>query len=570
MSKIWRCPECETVNQGDKCIVCGYDNSKFNPSVPESQKPLLNLEQSSKPKVVQDSLKTQEQCGMINSQTSKPNKVGKIIAIASIAVAALTICFFANSIIQKNESTNSPIPDLSLVSSNDVSEISNDTTVVSTSGESVKESITESSQNEEKMSCVPNLVGLSKADAIDAIEGAGLTYEIKIVRSESTEKGTVISQNIPKESKVPTEYKITLEIGAGKKIVVPTVFNQHISEAKSVLDSAGVKYDIEYAANNDTFKDFVFKQSTEYEQEIFEDEIVTLWVNSSGETSEKIPPYSGMTVDDYTAELKRLGLPYQVLMCPTENVLEGYVVSISGGNVGEYYCGIHVITIYEAFNPNNETTTVTSDEKFVEVQGYKISTELKELTLCGPNKEHASGGLYNDPGEYDIGDGGKYYRFSEPITDISFLKEFKNLVKLEIDLMNIPDISYINELTTLKELWLFSNNISNIDGISRLSNLEWLYIWEPSVSDINELSKLATLRRLEIKGCQIYDLKAVSSLTELTYLNIYDTPVSDISAIVSLTKLEYLDLTDNYKLKKSDVNEIQNALPNCVVSFINR
>lgn len=554
MSKIWRCPECETVNQGDKCIVCGYDNSEFNPSVSESQKPLLNLEQTSKPKVVQDSLKTQEQCGMINSQTSKPNKVGKIIAIASIAVAALIICFFANSIIQKKESTNSPIPDLSLVSSNVVSEITNDTTVVSTSGESVKESISESSQNSEKMSCVPNLVGLSKADAIDAIEGAGLTYEIKIVRSESTEKGTVISQNIPKESKVPTEYKITLEIGAGKKIVVPTVFNQHISEAKSVLDSAGVKYDIEYSANNDTFKDFVFKQSTEYEQEIFEDEVVTLWVNSSGETSEKIPPYSGMTVDDYTAELKRLGLPYQVLMCPTEDILPGYVVSISGSSVGSYYNGIHAITVYEAFNPDD--ISETSVEEFIVIKGNKYSTKLSELDLSGiyltnedikdlskmTNLKSLKLGGYEDFAE---GSNDLIESKCTPISDISVLSNLKNLTRLDLSWNEISDLTPLKKLTKLTYLNLSNNQIKDIAPLKELNNLNELNLNYNQIENINELGSLTKLTHLDIVYNQIKDIDPLKGLTNLTYLNLFFNQVSDISSLSYLVNLRELNLETN-------------------------
>ena len=30
MSKIWRCPECETINQDRKCVVCGHVNPDYD------------------------------------------------------------------------------------------------------------------------------------------------------------------------------------------------------------------------------------------------------------------------------------------------------------------------------------------------------------------------------------------------------------------------------------------------------------------------------------------------------------------------------------------------------------
>jgi len=343
MSKIWHCPRCGNINQDDKCVSCGCS------------KPSLDVElQQTSP----------QQDNKQEDNSSSPRKSIAIIVLIFVIVLVLGFVTVFIPKYHKKAKLLESLPDITsittiefelttkfpnpvTVTNADESDTSNET---SFSPENAMSSEL-SKKNEETMTQInimPNLVGSGKDEAVSKIKSYGLTYKLVYEASNYNSKGSVISQNIPANENVSDGSEVILTIGGGKQIEVPLVLNIHIDEAKVILDNAGVKYDIKYGENEDLYKDFVYKQSTEYGQKVFEDEIVTIYVNSIGDISARIPGYYGVSVEDYTGELKRCGIPYQVLMCPTDKVLEGYVVSISGGEAGEYYTGIHLLTVYQA------------------------------------------------------------------------------------------------------------------------------------------------------------------------------------------------------------------------------
>ena len=73
------------------------------------------------------------------------------------------------------------------------------------------------------------------------------------------------------------------------------------------------------------------------------------------------------------------------------------------------------------------------------------------------------------------------------ITDVSSLRELKNLVYLELSGTSISDVSALAELTNLKTLYLYNTPISDVSALAELANLETLELQNTAVSDLSPL-----------------------------------------------------------------------------------
>lgn len=100
MSKIWRCPECETLNQGSKCVICGYEppnkssNNEFYSDT--EQQPIINLFGQDSLKSVDNSI---ENISIHNDNQKvdlKPRSGSlikkSVIAAAVIGVLCVVLC----------------------------------------------------------------------------------------------------------------------------------------------------------------------------------------------------------------------------------------------------------------------------------------------------------------------------------------------------------------------------------------------------------------------------------------------------------------------------------------------
>jgi len=89
---------------------------------------------------------------------------------------------------------------------------------------------------------VPQVVGLSQAEAVDAIEGAGLKVDSFPVASQRP-RGTVVSQLPAAGTKVPprSQVRINISLGPGprQQTAVPDVTGQAEAEARRALAQAG-------------------------------------------------------------------------------------------------------------------------------------------------------------------------------------------------------------------------------------------------------------------------------------------------------------------------------------------
>ena len=131
------------------------------------------------------------------------------------------------------------------------------------------------------------------------------------------------------------------------------------------------------------------------------------------------------------------------------------------------------------------------------------------------------------------------------MTDLSALKEMKNLEYLSIEYGNLTTLSGIDSLGKIKSLYICKSELSDISAVSGLSRLEYLQLDSNRISDISPLSELTGLESLYLMGNSISDISPLSNLTGLKSLNLNDNSISDISALSGLTKMGILHLRNN-------------------------
>ena len=122
----------------------------------------------------------------------------------------------------------------------------------------------------------------------------------------------------------------------------------------------------------------------------------------------------------------------------------------------------------------------------------------------------------------------------EVITDISSLKYFPNLTKLELMFNSVSDITVLAELPKLQLLGIGCNQVSDISVLEKLPGMDSLMIWGNPISDLSPISGMSKLHVLMINGCPVTDISVLANFKELTILDITTCPISDISALAGL------------------------------------
>lgn len=109
---------------------------------------------------------------------------------------------------------------------------------------------------------IPNVMGMTEADALDALAAAGFkNVEIQEVDSDDT-AGTVLKQSVRAYTEIDVTTKVILEVSSGVvKKEVPNVVGKDVTTARQMLDSAGFKNIEVKQVDSDEAKDSVVRQS---------------------------------------------------------------------------------------------------------------------------------------------------------------------------------------------------------------------------------------------------------------------------------------------------------------------
>lgn len=216
------------------------------------------------------------------------------------------------------------------------------TETVSTTEETV------STANAKDTVTVPKVEGMTKDEAVKALNDVGLGYKQVVQSSKTVAKDTVISQGTKVGAKVAKNTQIILTISGGEEVVnttVPSVTGESESDAREKLESAGFKVLVDYDYSSTVDAGKVIKASPS--GSVAQGTTVTITV-SRGKQIKNVTMANlvGMTEGQARQWLENNGLNVEVLSGTSGNVIfcnysegtsvpEGTTVTIMLGNKQE-------------------------------------------------------------------------------------------------------------------------------------------------------------------------------------------------------------------------------------------
>jgi len=127
------------------------------------------------------------------------------------------------------------------------------------------------------------------------------------------------------------------------------------------------------------------------------------------------------------------------------------------------------------------------------------------------------------------------------IKDISFLKNFTNLISLKLSNNQISDISSLKELKNLTVLDLSNNKISDISSLKELTNLTILDLSNNQISDIFSLKELNNLTELNLSSNKLFEISALKELINLTNLSLKNNSIRELPEwLIEFTEMDIL------------------------------
>jgi internalin A len=145
-------------------------------------------------------------------------------------------------------------------------------------------------------------------------------------------------------------------------------------------------------------------------------------------------------------------------------------------------------------------------------------------------------------------------------TDLTLIKHFKNLSRLNLSLNQISQLAALKSLENLTQLNLQKNSITDILPLKELSNLTLLNLQDNQITDLKPLKELNNLAVLNVQANQISELRALAKLSELTLLNLSSNLIKELTPLKYLKKLNNLNLSSNQITEIDPLAELDDLL----------
>ena len=153
-----------------------------------------------------------------------------------------------------------------------------------------------------------------------------------------------------------------------------------------------------------------------------------------------------------------------------------------------------------------------------------------------------------------------------PVSDLTPLENLTSLSQFIFSNTPVSDLRPLEKLTSLSWLSLEGTQVSDLRPLERLTSLSQFIFSNTPVSDLTPLAKLTNLTMLSLDGTQVSDLTPLAKLTSLIRLRLRNTPILDIDTLKGLQNLKELLLEGCEHISDEQIDDLQNALPNCIIS----
>ena len=206
---------------------------------------------------------------------------------------------------------------------------------------------------------VPAVVGMTKEDAVKALNKLGLGYKAVTQNSDTVAENCVISQGNVGGSKVEKNSQIVLTISSGKEnkeVSVPNVKGKTEQEAKELIEAAKLVASIDYIYSDTVEAGNVIKYSPS--GKVNEGSTVTVEVSRGKKvTNVSVPNVLGMSESLASQTLDSAGLKVAVKYETSSKAEYGTVTSQTPYSAGDSVPSGTTITIYVSHYTQQQATT---------------------------------------------------------------------------------------------------------------------------------------------------------------------------------------------------------------------
>ena len=234
--------------------------------------------------------------------------------------------------------------------------------------------VNSANNNSSDMVEVPAVVGMTKEDAIKALNKLGLGYKAVTQSSDTVAEDCVISQGNVGGSKVEKNSQIVLTISTGKEnkeVTVPNVKGKSEQEAKEAIEAANLVASVDYQYSDSVEAGNVIKYSPS--GSVAEGSTVTIHVSRGKKvTNVSVPNVLGMSESLASQTLDSANLKVTVKYETSSKAEYGTVTSQTPYSAGDSVPSGTTITIYVSHYQQSSTTQQT--------------TKATEMTTTAANK----------------------------------------------------------------------------------------------------------------------------------------------------------------------------------------
>lgn len=207
---------------------------------------------------------------------------------------------------------------------------------------------------------VPDVVGMTKEDAIKALNKLGLGYKAVTQSSDTVAENCVINQGNVGGSKVEKNSQIVLTISSGKEnkeVSVPNIKGKSEQEAKELIEAANLVASIDYEYSNTVEAGKVIKYSPS--GTVSEGSTITIEVSRGKQiTNVSVPNVLGMSESLANQTIESAGLKVLVKYETSSKAEYGTVTSQTPYSAGDSVPAGTTITIYIShYQKTTEQTT---------------------------------------------------------------------------------------------------------------------------------------------------------------------------------------------------------------------